>query len=71
MSIFSPTVAAFWRPSRSRISIVARAAAMQMGLPPKVLACEPGTQSMTSAFAMQMPNGIPLAMPFAMQTMSG
>jgi hypothetical protein len=44
---------------------------MQIGLPPKVLACEPGTQLMTSAFDMQMPRGIPLAMPFAMQTMSG
>ena len=44
---------------------------MQIGLPPKVLACEPGTQSMMSAFVMQMPSGIPDAMPLAMQTMSG
>ncbi len=52
-------------------SIVASAAAMQTGLPPKVLACEPGTQSMISAFVMQMPSGMPEAMPLAMQTMSG
>ena len=44
---------------------------MQTGLPPKVLACEPGTQSMMSAFAMQTPSGMPEAMPLAMQTMSG
>ena len=58
-------------PSRSMMSIVASAAAMQTGLPPKVLACEPGTQSMISALVMQMPSGMPDAMPLAMQTMSG
>ena len=51
--------------------MVASAAAMQTGLPPNVEACEPGTQSMISAFAMMMPSGMPLAIPLAMQTMSG
>ena len=70
-SIFSPTVAALAMPSRSRMSMVASAAAIETGLPPKVEAWEPGTQSMISARAMQMPSGMPEAMPLAMQTMSG
>jgi hypothetical protein len=53
------------------MSMVARAAAMQIGLPPKVLAWEPGTQSIMPALDMQMPRGMPDAMPLAMQTMSG
>ena len=44
---------------------------MQTGLPPKVEACEPGTQSMISARLIMTPSGMPEAMPFAMQTMSG
>ena len=53
------------------MSMVASAAAIETGLPPKVEACEPGTQSMISARLMQTPSGMPLAMPLAMQTMSG
>jgi hypothetical protein len=53
------------------MSMVARAAAMDTGFPPKVDACDPGTQSMISARVMQMPSGMPLAMPLARQTMSG
>ena len=59
------------KPSRSMTSRVARAAAMQTGLPPNVDACEPGTQSMMSALLTVTPSGMPEAMPFAMQTMSG
>ena len=51
--------------------MVAKAAAIDTGLPPKVEACEPGTQSMISAFDIMMPSGIPLAIPLALQTMSG
>jgi len=39
--------------------MVARAAAMQIGLPPKVEAWEPGIQSISSARVMQMPSGMP------------
>ena len=53
------------------MSIVASAAAIDTGLPPKVEACEPGAQSMTLARVMQMPSGMPLAIPLAMQTISG
>ena len=52
-------------------SKVARAAAMQTGLPPKVEACDPGTQFMMSALVSVIESGIPDAMPFAMQIMSG
>ena len=52
-------------------SSVASAAAMQTGFPPKVEACEPGIQSMISARHMVMPSGMPDAIPFAMQIMSG
>ena len=44
---------------------------MHTGLPPKVDACEPGTQSMISERVIVMPSGMPDARPFAMQTMSG
>ena len=67
----SPTLAAFAIPSRSIIFIVASAAAIDTGLPPNVDACDPGAQSIISARVMQMPSGIPLAMPLAMHTMSG
>ncbi len=67
----SPTLAALAIASRSRMSMVASAAAIETGFPPKVDACEPGAQSMISARVMQMPSGMPLAMPLAMQTMSG
>ena len=52
-------------------SIVARAAAIQTGFPPKVVPCEPGFQFITLSGAMKAPSGMPLAMPFALQTMSG
>ena len=50
---------------------VASAAAQHTGLPPNVLACEPGGQVMTSARAVVTPSGSPEAMPFAIATMSG
>ena len=59
-------VAAFAKPSRSRIARVASAAARASGLPPKVLACEPGTQSMISALAIIAPSGNPEASRFSM-----
>src|SRR5260370_1285494 len=72
LSMWSPTSCEFLSsPSFSITSSVASAAAIQTGFPPKVDACEPGTQSMISALLMVMPSGIPDAMPFAMQTMSG
>jgi hypothetical protein len=40
-------------------------------LPPKVLACVPGGQSITSARAQQTPSGMPEAMPLAVARMSG
>ena len=46
-------------------SIVARAAAHDTGLPPKVLACAPGGHDMTSARAVHTPSGMPDAMPLA------
>ena len=67
----SPTLAAFVIASRSIIFIVASAAAIDIGFPPNVDACDPGFQSMISARVIQIPSGIPLAMPFAIQTMSG
>src|SRR5258708_3658741 len=70
LRMWLPTTSALRMPSRSRTSMVASAAAMQTGLPPKVEACEPGTQSMTSARAMVIPNGIPDAVPFAIVTIS-
>ncbi len=51
--------------------MVASAAAIETGFPPNVEACEPGAQSIISARVMHTPSGMPLAMPFAMQTMSG
>ena len=51
--------------------MVARAAAMATGFPPKVEACEPGTQSMISARVMSAQSGRPLAMPLATVIMSG
>ena len=44
---------------------------MQTGLPPNVDACAPGFQSMTLAFAMMALSGMPEAIPFAVQIMSG
>ena len=57
--------------SRSIKSMVARAARHDTGLPPKVLAWLPGGQSITSPLAMIAPSGMPLAIPFAVHTMSG
>ena len=51
--------------------MVASAARQLTGLPPNVLAWLPLGQSITSALAMIAPSGIPLAIPFAQQTMSG
>ena len=51
--------------------MVADAAAQATGLPPKVLACAPGVQSMTSARAAVTPSGRPEAMPLAIDRMSG
>jgi hypothetical protein len=45
--------------------------AIDTGFPPNVEACDPGAQSMISARVMQIPRGMPLAMPLAMHTMSG
>ena len=44
---------------------MASAAAIATGLPPKVDACEPGTQSMISARDIITPSGMPEAMPLA------
>ena len=51
--------------------MVASDAAMATGLPPKVEACAPGFQFITSAFAITALSGMPEAMPFAVQIMSG
>ena len=51
--------------------MVASAAAIETGLPPKVDACAPGGQFMTSARATVAPSGMPLAIPFAIVTISG
>src|SRR5206468_4187835 len=48
-----------------------RPAAHATGFPPKVEACAPGGQLITSARAMVAESGIPLAMPFATARMSG
>ncbi len=71
-SMYSPIAAALSiSPFLSR-SKVAIPAAQLTGLPPKVLACAPGAQVfMIRLRAMTAPSGIPLAMPFAEQTMSG
>ena len=52
-------------------SSVASEAAMHTGFPPKVEACAPRVQSITSARAIIALNGIPEAIPFAVQMMSG
>ncbi len=71
-SMWSPTSCEFRsRPSFSITSSVASAAAMHTGFPPNVDACDPGTQSISSALLTVTPSGMPEAMPFAMQTMSG
>ena len=57
--------------SFSITSSVASAAAMHTGFPPKVEACEPGTQSMISARVMVTQSGMPDAIPLATQTISG
>ena len=51
--------------------MVASDAAMQTGLPPKVEACAPGFQFITFARAMMALSGMPEAIPFAVQMMSG
>jgi len=53
------------------VDFAASDAAIATGLPPKVDACEPGTQSMTLALLITTPSGMPEAMPLALQTMSG
>jgi len=52
-------------------SMVASAAAMHTGFPPNVVPCAPGFQRITLSLAMMAPSGMPLAMPFAQQRMSG
>ena len=47
------------------------AAATQTGLPPKVEACAPGFQSIRLARAIVAESGMPEAIPFATQRMSG
>ena len=68
----SPRAAALAiRPPSSK-SIVASDAAQATGLPPNVEPWVPGPQaSMMSARAIMAPSGMPLAMPFAVNTMSG
>ncbi len=66
-----PTLAALSIALSSSTSMVASAAAMHTGLPPKVDACDPGTQSMISALLMHTLSGMPLAMPLATVIMSG
>ena len=51
-------------------SIVVSAAAMETGLPPKVEACAPGGQFISSAVRWWR-TGMPLAMPLAECDMSG
>ena len=65
------TFAAFSIAPPCSTSNVASAAASAIGFPPNVDACDPGTQSMTSALLIQTPKGIPLAIPLAEHTMSG
>ena len=67
----APTSAAFCISEVFNSSIVLSAAAHDTGLPPNVLACEPGGHAITSALAVVTPNGIPDATPFATATMSG
>ena len=52
-------------------SIVARAAAHDTGLPPKVEPCAPIGHVMRSARAIMAASGIPLAIPFPASRMSG
>ena len=51
--------------------MVSSAAAQATGLPPKVEACAPGPQSISSARATVTPSGKPEAMPLAVTRMSG
>ena len=69
--VYWPTTAAFSRYSFSIKSMVARAAAQESGLPPKVLPCAPRGQSITDLRATQAPRGIPEAMPLAIVMISG
>ena len=62
---------AFSMYSLSIRSMVASAAARHTGFPPNVVPCEPGFHRITLSLATIAPSGIPLAMPFAEQSMSG
>ncbi len=53
------------------ISMTADAATHDSGLPPKVLACEPPSQSIILAFATVAPNGSPAAIDLAIHMISG
>ena len=55
----------------SNSSIVFNAATQETGFPPKVLACVPGSQSMSDLLATVAPSGSPEAIPLAMVTISG
>ena len=57
--------------SSTNILRVSSAATQDTGLPAKVEACAPGSQSIISAFATQAPSGNPAAMPFAIAITSG
>ncbi len=67
----SPCTRAFSTSPPSSRSRVASAEAQPIGLPPKVVECAPGGQSIVSASAMQAPRGIPEASALAMVMMSG
>src|SRR3989338_9205019 len=70
LSIKLPTTRAFSIKHSSRSFIVSSAASQDTGLPPNVLACEPGPQSIISDDAIVIPSGKPEAIPFAIATIS-
>ena len=67
----SPMRAALAMYFSSSKPIVASEAAMQTGLPPNVEACAPGFQSITLPRAIIALSGMPDAIPFAVQMISG
>src|SRR5579862_8025279 len=69
--IYAPTLREFSISSFSSNSSVTRPAAHATGLPPKVDACAPGGQLISSARAMVAPSGSPLAIPLATARISG
>ena len=71
LRMWAPMRAALAISSSSSSSMVASAAEIQTGFPPKVDACAPGFQLMISARATVADRGMPLAIPLASVTISG